>query len=112
MCRGVDLLCSTPQQLYLQDLFGFPHPEYLHVPLICASPDVRLSKRNKDASIDRMLATLKTPEAIVGHIAYISGLIDYPEPVKPEELIAEFSVQKIHDMWCDTIEIPWVAPKN
>ena len=34
--RGVDLLCSTPQQRYLQDLLGLPHPAYAHVPLLVA----------------------------------------------------------------------------
>ena len=27
--RGMDLLSSAPRQMYLQSLFGFPHPEYL-----------------------------------------------------------------------------------
>ena len=40
--RGVDLLCSTPQQIYLQSLLGLPHPDYAHVPLLVAERDRRL----------------------------------------------------------------------
>lgn len=32
--RGVDLLCSTPQQLYLQELLGLDHPRYAAYPFI------------------------------------------------------------------------------
>ncbi|MFR0706428.1 MAG: glutamate--tRNA ligase family protein [Eggerthella lenta] len=42
--RGVDLLCSTPQQLYLQEL-SVCHPVYAHIPLLVAERDRRLSKR-------------------------------------------------------------------
>lgn len=54
--RGVDLLCSTPQQRYLQDLLGLPHPAYAHVPLLVAEQNRRLSKRDRDAALDELLA--------------------------------------------------------
>ena len=54
--RGVDLLCSTPQQLYLQELLGLPHPAYAHIPLLVAERDRRLSKRDRDAALDALLA--------------------------------------------------------
>ena len=34
--RGMDLLSSAPRQIYLQELFGFSHPEYGHVPKLMA----------------------------------------------------------------------------
>ncbi len=53
--RGVDLLCSTPQQIYLQELLGLPHPAYAHVPLLVAERDRRLSKRDRDGALDALL---------------------------------------------------------
>ena len=32
--RGMDLLSSAPRQMYLQELFGFSHPTYGHVPML------------------------------------------------------------------------------
>ena len=110
--RGVDLLCSTPQQLYLQDLFGFAHPEYLHVPLLVASSGVRLSKRNRDASLEDLLRVLGTPEAVIGYIAFITDICDEFQPAKPEELLGVYSQEKLRARWQGRIEIPWVAPER
>lgn len=44
--RGDDLLPSTPRQICLQRLLGFPHPVYCHVPLVAGPDGEKLSKRD------------------------------------------------------------------
>lgn len=105
--RGVDLLCSTPQQLYLQELLGLDHPRYAHIPLLVAEKNRRLSKRDHDAGIEELLARFKTPEAIIGHIAGICGLAPTCDPATPEQLLATFDVARLPELLFDPVQIPW-----
>ena len=102
--RGVDLLCSTPQQIYLQNLLSLPHPIYGHIPLLVAERDRRLSKRDHDASLDALLVRFGSPEAIIGHIAGIVGLAPTTEPATPEQLLSCFSLKNLHGR----IQIAWI----
>lgn len=93
--RGMDLLSSAPRQMYLQELFGFPHPEYGHVPMLMAPDGRRLSKRDKDMDLG-YLRIHCTPEALLGALAYGAGLLDRAEPVSAAELAGEFAWEKLH----------------
>ncbi|MEX2124229.1 MAG: tRNA glutamyl-Q(34) synthetase GluQRS [Woeseia sp.] len=42
--RGVDLLDSTPRQIYLQTLLAYPTPEYAHIPVAVNPSGQKLSK--------------------------------------------------------------------
>ena len=92
--RGMDLLSSAPRQMYLQSLFGFPHPTYGHVPMLLAPDGRRLSKRDKDLDLGYLRQQL-APEALLGALAYSAGLIDQKESISAQELAREFSWQKL-----------------
>ena len=92
--RGMDLLSSAPRQMYLQELLGFAHPEYAHVPLLVAPDGRRLSKRDRDLDLG-VLRQRVTAEQIMGALACSAGLIPTPQPVSAQELIGEFSWEKL-----------------
>ena len=92
--RGMDLLSSAPRQMYLQSLFGFPHPAYAHVPMLLAPDGRRLSKRDRDLDLGQLRQHV-TPEKLIGTLAYCAGLIDRNEPVSARELAKEFRWDKL-----------------
>ena len=92
--RGTDLLSSSPRQMYLQELFGFPHPRYGHVPLLLAPDGRRLSKRDKDLDLGILRQRLR-PEQLLGSLACTAGLLEKPEAISARELATEFSWEKL-----------------
>ena len=92
--RGMDLLSSAPRQMYLQELFGFPHPEYGHVPMLLAPDGRRLSKRDKDLDLGELRKNV-TAEQLIGTLAFAGGLIDRNIPISAKELAKEFSWDKL-----------------
>lgn len=105
--RGMDLLCSTPQQMYLQEMLRLPGATYAHVPLVVGELNRRLSKRDRDAALDELLARFKTPEAVIGHIAGITGLAPTADPVTPEELLRNFDLTGLPALFPDKVQILW-----
>jgi glutamyl-tRNA synthetase len=49
--RGIDLEPVTPSQVYLQQLLGFPTPEYVHVGLVVGPDGERLAKRHGSVTL-------------------------------------------------------------
>ena len=104
--RGMDLLGSAPRQMYLQELLGFAHPEYGHVPMLLAADGRRLSKRDKDLDLGVLRQTRK-PEWLIGFLAHAAGIIDQSVSLSAKELAEEFTWDKLRktDIYLDTNNI-------
>ncbi|MDN3577298.1 tRNA glutamyl-Q(34) synthetase GluQRS [Chitinimonas viridis] len=50
--RGADLLDSAPRQIYLQQVLGYPQPQYAHLPVLINSAGEKLSKQTRAAPLD------------------------------------------------------------
>ena len=100
--RGMDLLSSAPRQMYLQELFGFTHPQYGHIPMLMAPDGRRLSKRDRDMDLGYLQERVK-PEQLLGLLAYSAHLIDKLAPISAQELAKEFSWDRLRkeDIYLD-----------
>ena len=92
--RGWDLLGSAPRQMYLQELFGFEHPTYAHIPMLMAPEGRRLSKRDQDLDMGALRNRL-SPEQLIGVLAHAAGLTETAQPISAKELATVFDWNKI-----------------
>lgn len=93
--RGNDLLSSTPRQIWLQRLFGFPTPEYLHIPLLTDAAGRRLSKRDGDGCMERVRKCYPSPEPVIGALAAALNLIPEPQPLTLGALLPYFRADRL-----------------
>jgi glutamyl-Q tRNA(Asp) synthetase len=67
--RGVDLLASTPRQIWLQRLLGYATPGYCHVPIAINERGQKLSKSHgtPGVSLERTVDNLATALRMLAH---------------------------------------------
>ena len=70
--RGADLLESTPRQRWLQDVLGYSHPDYRHVPPALNRDGRKLSKQT--------LAQALNPAEAVAEICLALEFLGQPCP--------------------------------
>lgn len=93
--RGNDILCSTPRQLALLRLLGHTPPTYAHIPLLTDAQGERLAKRHAALSLRYLQETGVAPERVLGLLAFKAGFLPQPKPVRVEELIPIFSLNRL-----------------
>ncbi|MCX6523353.1 MAG: glutamate--tRNA ligase family protein, partial [Actinobacteria bacterium] len=99
--RGDDLVETTPRQVLLQGLLGYPTPTYLHVPLVLGLDGERLSKRHGAVGLQELRALGVSPQQVLGYLANSLGATPQDSPVTAEAVLKEFSAQNIPTQ-------PWV----
>jgi glutamyl-Q tRNA(Asp) synthetase len=89
--RGEDLLGSTGRQIRLARMLGRAEPPtFLHHPLIRNASGVKLSKADGDTGIRELRAAGIKPSAVLGLAAHLTGLIDRPRELRPDQLAELF----------------------
>ncbi|PIA14780.1 Glutamyl/glutaminyl-tRNA synthetase, partial [Coemansia reversa NRRL 1564] len=69
--RGEEWLMSTPKHRALFRAFGWPIPQYAHLPLLMNTDGTKLSKRNRDGPVQRYVEDGYLPSALVNYAALL-----------------------------------------
>lgn len=94
--RGIDLLSSAPQQLYLRSKIAScsldeaaEQVRFGHLPLIVNPDGRRLAKRAGDRGLATLLLEFGSVPHLLGWLSHAVGLIDFSESITAEELVKE-----------------------
>lgn len=91
--RGIDLISSTPRQLWLMELLGYSAPKYYHIPLVCDFEGRKLSKSEGDGAT-KLFNKFRTEE-ILGALAHAAGILSKNRPSSLQELITIFEWKNV-----------------
>lgn len=95
--RGEEWLSSTPKHILLYNAFGWDVPQFAHVPLLLNPDKSKLSKRQGDVAVEDYLKKGTLPEALINFVALLGwNPGDNREIFSLDELISEFSLERIH----------------
>ena len=92
--RGRDLASSTATQVALRKILGFPIPVYRHHLLLLEPQGEKLAKLHQSIATDELRKHYR-PEELVGFLAAASGLRPTPAEVTLQELLADFSWDRV-----------------
>ena len=92
--RSRDLISSSPWQVYIQRLFGFEPPVFVHIPLLLDPEGQRMAKRDFSLSL-KELRRHYAPEEVVGALGFLAGLQDEPRPCAAGALLPLYAPEKL-----------------
>ena len=93
--RGADLLSSTPRQIALYQALELPVPAFAHVGLVLGPQGRRLSKRFGAPPIEALRESGRSPNEVIGMLAQSLGITRSRDPIRPEELVSAFRIERI-----------------
>jgi glutamyl-tRNA synthetase len=95
--RGVDLLDSTPRQLWLGARLNLPAPRHAHVPLVLGPDGARLAKRHGAVTLADRAAQGQDADDVRDELAASLRLSARGERLTPAELVKRFSVGELRE---------------
>jgi glutamyl-tRNA synthetase len=95
--RGVDLLDSTPRQLWLGERLGLPAPRHAHVALVLGPDGSRLAKRHGAVTLADRAALGQAPDDVRDELAASLHVCARGERLTPAELVERFSIRALRD---------------
>jgi glutamyl-tRNA synthetase len=97
--RGDDWISSAPKHILLYQAFGWPLPEFAHVPNVLAPDGRKLSKRHGATSVAEFRKQGYLPEALLNFLAFLGwapGEGEEQEIFAPQELAERFSLEHVN----------------
>jgi glutamyl/glutaminyl-tRNA synthetase len=89
--RGEDLLDSTGRQVQLARMLGRDDPPvFVHHGLVRHAHGDKLSKSNRDTSLRELRALGRSAADLLGHAAWLCGLVEAPRPIDAAHLASLF----------------------
>ncbi len=92
VCRGDDLLSSSPRQAWLARQLGGDAPTYAHVPLAVNRAGRRLAKRDGAVTLSDLARLGSSAADVLAVLARSLGLAAPGEAVTTRDLLARFDV--------------------
>ncbi len=112
--RGEDHITNTAKQIILYEYFGFPVPQFGHLPLVLDKDRSPLSKRKGSTNIDAYRAQGILPSALLNAIARLGWSHGNDEIFTIPQLIEYFDLSKLNrsNAVYDAEKMTWVNGKH
>lgn len=95
--RAEEWISSTPKHVQLYEAFGWPEPEWVHMPLLRNKDKSKISKRKNPVSLDYYRDAGILPEALRNFLGLMGWSISGDREIfSLEEMIDAFDIDRVH----------------
>ncbi len=93
--RGEEHIINTPKQIALYTAFGYPVPQFAHIPLVLGPSGQKLSKREAATAVPDYRLAGYLPDALVNYLVRLGWSHGDQEIFTRDELIKAFTLDGV-----------------